>query len=116
MLHRLARPRAMTMKSLSASAQRVQDALNAAGIETTIAIIATGTGVTGPIGPLETGPIIAPVPLLSRAITPARLILVTLSVARVDHRVEAANDVANPLRGTGLCREHPGYSEYRRTA
>jgi len=53
------------------------EAAGVTGIETTIAIVATGTGVTGPIGPLETGPIIAPIPLLSRAITPARLILVT---------------------------------------
>jgi hypothetical protein len=49
-----------------------------ARVEATIAIVAPGAGVTGPIGRFEPGAIIAPIPLLCWPIIPAGLILKTL--------------------------------------
>ena len=45
-----------------------------------IAIVATGTSIAGPVMAFEAGAIIAPIPLLSWPIVPARLIFKTLGV------------------------------------
>jgi hypothetical protein len=66
-------------------------------VEATIAIVATGAGITAPIGRFEPGAIIPPIPVLGRLIIPACLILQTLSVTGIDHGIEAANDVAHAL-------------------
>jgi hypothetical protein len=67
------------------------------GIKTMIAIVATGTSIAGPVMAFEAGAIIAPIPLLSWPIVPARLIFKTLGVTRIHYRVKPANNVANPL-------------------
>jgi hypothetical protein len=66
-------------------------------VEATIAIVATGAGITAPIGGFEPSAVIPPISFFCRPIIPACLILQTLSVTRIDHGVEAANDVANAL-------------------
>src|SRR5207245_2946737 len=69
-----------------------------AWVEPTIAIVARGASVSAPIGRLKPGAIVPPISLLRRLVIPAGLILQTLSVTRVDHGVEPANDVADALR------------------
>jgi len=76
-----------------------------AWVEPTIAIVARGASVPTPIGRLEPGAIVPPISLLRRLVIPACLILQTLSVTWIDHGVEAANDVANALRGARMRRE-----------
>jgi hypothetical protein len=62
-----------------------------------IPMVATDAGITAPIGGFEPGAVIPPISLLGRPIIPACLILQTLSVTRIDHGIEAANDVASAL-------------------
>jgi len=66
-------------------------------VEATIAIVATGAGITAPIRGFEPSAVIPPISFFCRPIIPACLILQTLRVTRIDHGVEAANDVANAL-------------------
>jgi hypothetical protein len=71
-----------------------------ARIEPTVAIVATGgAGVAAPIGRFEPSAVIPPISLLRRPIIAASLILKTLGVIRIDHGVEAADNV-----GYALCR------------
>ena len=65
--------------------------------EATIAIVATGAGITAPIGGFEPSAVIPSISFFCRPIIPACLILQALSVTWIDHGVEAANDVANAL-------------------
>jgi hypothetical protein len=83
-------------------------------VQATAALVAMRTGVTGPIRRFQPSAVIPPVPLLCRPIIPTGLILKTLGVARIDDGVEAANDVANALGGTGLHREYTHQSDHGR--